>query len=214
MDVDTSTLNEKVDAHMKAGEEDQHFGHKVAASLKAETNKATAHLKAGEQSKVTDTQQDNTEQMDSDVKGNSDYDYTQVRSKYKRKRISSNETNSGNQHIGNTGKQPQSHTTRTVYISGQGFNLAKSLELKNARSFKHDMTQIIGTPESIDCKGDAVCVICRDDEQKQKLLKLKEIDSKKVTVSLHGACKSEKRKTGIILTNPSPGTEESSLEFR
>jgi len=98
-------------------------------------------------------QQDNTEQMDSDVEGNSDADHTQVHSKYTCKRVNSTETNSGNQHNGNTGKQPQSHRTCTMYINGQGFNLAKSLELKNARSFKHDMIQITGMPESIDCKN-------------------------------------------------------------
>jgi len=39
MDVENSTPNEKVATHLKA-EEDQHFGHKVAANLKAEKTRS------------------------------------------------------------------------------------------------------------------------------------------------------------------------------
>jgi len=49
---------------------------KVAANLKAEADKVAAHPKAGEQDKVKDMQQNNTEQMDTDVEGNSDDNYT------------------------------------------------------------------------------------------------------------------------------------------
>jgi len=57
-------------------------------------------------------------------------------------------------------RQPRDQTLRTVYITGQHVNLAKSPELKSARSFKQDLTALVGALESIDCKGDAVRVIC------------------------------------------------------
>jgi len=71
-----------------------------------------------------------------------------------------------------------------VYIKGKNYNLAKSLEMKNIRSFKRELLQEIGEPEKIDCKGDSVRITCYTELQKQRLLATTHIDNKEVTVSL------------------------------
>jgi len=85
----------------------------------------------------------------------------------------------------NIGNKPLSdQTLRTVYIKGQDTNLAKSLELKGAKYFIQDLTAQIGKPEHTDYKGNSVRIVCRNEEQKQALLKVSEIDGKRIIVSL------------------------------
>jgi len=70
-------------------------------------------------------------------------------------------------------------TLRTVYIKGQDLNLASpSKILPTGYDCK------IGKPDQTDCKGNTLCIVCRNEEHKQALLKVSEIDGKRIIVNI------------------------------
>ena len=117
-----------------------------------------------------------TENVDSDIDvvGDDDDDYSPVRNKRKRLNLDENFSRPPVK----TQNPMRNQTARTVYIKGKNYNLAKSLEMKNIRSFKRELLQEIGEPEKIDCKGDSVRITCYTELQKQRLLATTHIDNK------------------------------------
>jgi len=91
-------------------------------------------------------------------------------------------------------KRPSDRTCRTVYIKGQSENLAKALELANVRSFKRAVIEAVGVTESIDCRGDSVRIVCKNELQKTTLLGLSELAGKPIVVSVPWSIKKQVRR--------------------
>ena len=126
----------------------------------------------------------NTDDSESDCeRSESEAEYNTVK-RSKRRRKSINTLEDSNQLTQQMPTQRRNKTMRTVYVIGQCYNLAKSLELRSIRGFKQSIVEIIGEPELIDCKGDTVRIVCRSEREKSILLKQTEIDGRKVIISL------------------------------
>jgi len=110
--------------------------------------------------------------------------YTEVRNKRKRRREQTGSPEQANQQKKKVQQPLSGKTMHTVYMKGNGYNLAKSLELRNIRSFKNEINTIIGVPEEISCRGDSVRIVCQTKEDTKILMSQTVINDRQIICSL------------------------------